>query len=213
MTATVALEVAEYAADAMLATRISFMNELASLAESLGVGIQSVRRGIGLDSRIGYSFLYTGCGHGESRFPKDLKALVKTGEEHDHALSVLRAVQAVNDAQKDVLAAKTVRRLGEELGGRPFALWGLAFKPDTDRMREAPSRSLIDKLLRRGARIIATEWKEFGSPDFAGIRTRLRTFLVFDGCNHSDLAITARERLMYLAIGRPPVTPPREPLP
>jgi UDPglucose 6-dehydrogenase len=148
-------EMTKYAANAMLATRISFMNELANLAEDLGADIESVRKGIGSDARIGYSFLYAGCGYGGSCFPKDVKALLSTGAEHGRALPILQAVEAINDAQKQVLAQKVVDRFGADLSGKRFAVWGLAFKPNTDDMREAPSRVLIDELLRRGASISA----------------------------------------------------------
>jgi UDPglucose 6-dehydrogenase len=148
-------ELTKYAANAMLATRISFMNEMANLAERLGADIEAVRKGIGSDSRIGYSFLYAGCGYGGSCFPKDVKALVKTGEEQGQALPILRAVEAVNAAQKQSLAARIVKRFGTDLTGRRIAVWGLAFKPNTDDMREAPSRTLIDELLARGAHVTA----------------------------------------------------------
>jgi UDPglucose 6-dehydrogenase len=148
-------ELTKYAANAMLATRISFMNEMANLAERLGADIEAVRKGIGSDSRIGYSFLYAGCGYGGSCFPKDVKALVRTGEEQGEALPILRAVEAVNAAQKKSLAARIVKRFGADLSGRRFAVWGLAFKPNTDDMREAPSRTLIDELLARGAQVSA----------------------------------------------------------
>jgi UDPglucose 6-dehydrogenase len=148
-------EFTKYAANAMLATRISFMNELANLAERIGADIDAVRRGIGSDSRIGYHFLYAGCGYGGSCFPKDVHALMRTAHEHGHELSILHAVSTVNAAQKQVLARKIVARFGEELTGRTFGIWGLAFKPETDDMREAPSRVLIAELLARGARVIA----------------------------------------------------------
>jgi UDPglucose 6-dehydrogenase len=148
-------ELTKYAANTMLATRISFMNELANLAESLGADIEAVRQGIGSDVRIGYSFLYAGCGYGGSCFSKDVKALIRTGGEHGHRLHVLKAVEAANDVQKRVLARKITERFGATLAGRRFALWGLAFKPNTDDMREAPSRALIDELLERGASIVA----------------------------------------------------------
>ncbi|SMF21221.1 UDP-glucose dehydrogenase family protein, partial [Pseudogulbenkiania subflava] len=133
-------ELTKYAANAMLATRISFMNELANLAETLGADIELVRRGIGSDPRIGYHFLYPGAGYGGSCFPKDVKALVSSGKAHGHTLRVLDAVEAANDAQKLRLVEKAVARFGEDLSGCRFALWGLAFKPNTDDMREAPSR-------------------------------------------------------------------------
>ena len=148
-------ELTKYAANAMLATRISFMNEMANLAEALGADIEAVRRGIGSDSRIGYSFLYAGCGYGGSCFPKDVKALVRTGEERGQLLPILRAVESVNGAQKRSLAAKIVKRFGGDLSNMRFAVWGLAFKPNTDDMREAPSRTLIDELVRRGAQVSA----------------------------------------------------------
>jgi len=148
-------EFTKYAANSMLATRISFMNELANLADEAGVDIEAVRRGIGSDPRIGYDFLYAGCGYGGSCFPKDVQALIRTAREHGHDMQILKAVEAVNHAQKNVLINKIVARLGEELQGRTFAIWGLAFKPNTDDMREAPSRSLISSLLARGATIRA----------------------------------------------------------
>ncbi|MGN6529558.1 MAG: UDP-glucose dehydrogenase family protein [Burkholderiaceae bacterium] len=148
-------ELTKYAANAMLATRISFMNELALLAESLGADIELVRQGIGSDPRIGYHFLYAGCGYGGSCFPKDVKALIRTAAESGHGLKVLQAVEDANDAQKQVLVGKIVRRFGEDLAGRRFAVWGLAFKPNTDDMREASSRVLIGELLARGAAVTA----------------------------------------------------------
>lgn len=148
-------ELTKYAANAMLATRISFMNELANLAESLGADIEHVRQGIGSDPRIGYHFLYPGCGYGGSCFPKDVQALQRTGQEHGHDLQILGAVEAVNERQKQRLVEKIVARLGENLSGRRFALWGLAFKPNTDDMREAPSRVIVEALSRRGAGVVA----------------------------------------------------------
>ena len=148
-------ELTKYAANAMLATRISFMNELANLAEKLGADIEQVRRGMGADPRIGYHFLYAGAGYGGSCFPKDVQALIRTADQEDSMLRVLGAVEHVNREQHQVLGRKIVRRLGEDLSGRRFALWGLAFKPNTDDMREAPSRVLIDELLRRGAVVCA----------------------------------------------------------
>ncbi|WP_255989037.1 UDP-glucose dehydrogenase family protein [Chitinolyticbacter albus] len=148
-------ELTKYAANAMLATRISFMNELANLAEVLGADIELVRRGIGSDPRIGYSFLYPGVGYGGSCFPKDVKALCRTATENGMDLKVLTAVEAANDAQKLRLVEKVVARFGENLAGHTFALWGLAFKPKTDDMREAPSLVIIEELLKRGARIVA----------------------------------------------------------
>jgi UDPglucose 6-dehydrogenase len=148
-------ELTKYAANAMLATRISFMNELANLAEVLGADIEMVRQGIGSDPRIGYHFLYPGCGYGGSCFPKDVKALIKTAQDDaDITLKVLTAVEEANDAQKHVLTAKLKARFGD-LKGKHFALWGLAFKPNTDDMREAPSRELIADLFAAGATVAA----------------------------------------------------------
>ncbi|WP_292934513.1 UDP-glucose/GDP-mannose dehydrogenase family protein [Noviherbaspirillum sp.] len=151
----ISAELTKYAANAMLATRISFMNELANLADKVGADIELVRQGIGSDPRIGYSFLYAGTGYGGSCFPKDVQALSRVAARFGHTLNVLDAVDAVNDSQKRVLAEKIVDCFGDDLSGRTFALWGLAFKPNTDDMREAPSRVLIRELLTRGARIRA----------------------------------------------------------
>jgi UDPglucose 6-dehydrogenase len=148
-------ELTKYAANAMLATRISFMNELANLAELLGADIENVRQGIGSDPRIGYQFLYPGCGYGGSCFPKDVQALQRTATEHGFDLKVLNAVETANDAQKSVLLQKIDKRFGKDLSGKRFALWGLAFKPNTDDMREAPSRVVIEGLWQRGATVTA----------------------------------------------------------
>jgi len=234
-------ELTKYAANAMLATRISFMNELANLAETLGADIEWVRQGIGSDPRIGYHFLYSGCGYGGSCFPKDVKALIKTGSEFGHRLKVLTAVEEANDDQKHVLVNKIQARFGDDLSGRRFALWGLAFKPNTDDMREAPSRILIAELLRRGASVVAydpvampeaerifgdtkglsyagrpksalddadalvivTEWKEFRSPDFDAIKSRLKQPVIFDGRNMYDPAVPRALGIEYFGVGRP----------
>ncbi|MES3013535.1 MAG: UDP-glucose/GDP-mannose dehydrogenase family protein [Pseudomonadota bacterium] len=148
-------EFTKYAANAMLATRISFMNELSRVAESVGADIEHVRLGIGSDPRIGTQFLYAGAGYGGSCFPKDVKAMLKFAAEAGHELRLLQSVELVNEAQKRVLAAKIEQRFGADLSGKRFALWGLAFKPGTDDMREAPSRVLISTLLERGAEVIA----------------------------------------------------------
>ena len=149
-------ELTKYAANAMLATRISFMNELANLAEKLGADIESVRKGIGSDPRIGYDFLSAGAGYGGSCFPKDVKALIKTARVNAGIdLKVLNAVEAANDAQKHVLAEKVKARFGDDLAGRHFGLWGLAFKANTDDMREATSREVIKDLLAAGATVTA----------------------------------------------------------
>jgi UDPglucose 6-dehydrogenase len=241
-------EFTKYAANAMLATRISFMNEMANLADRVGADIEAVRRGIGSDPRIGYDFLYAGCGYGGSCFPKDVQALVRTAGEYDQHLHILHAVEAVNEAQKKVLVDKITHRLGLDLAGRRFAVWGLAFKPNTDDMREAPSRPLIAALLARGATVsaydpvaldearrvfdldlaqlpeqrarlqfaasqtdaleqadalvIVTEWKAFKSPDFAVLKQKLRSPLVFDGRNLYEPAAMSELGLEYYAIGR-----------
>ncbi|MDH5265745.1 MAG: UDP-glucose/GDP-mannose dehydrogenase family protein [Betaproteobacteria bacterium] len=148
-------ELTKYAANAMLATRISFMNELALLAERLGADIEHVRKGIGSDPRIGYHFLYPGVGYGGSCFPKDVTALLRTARDNGLDLKVVRAVEEANERQKGVLVDKIARRFGGSLAGRRIALWGLAFKPNTDDMREAPSRVVIDGLLALGATVTA----------------------------------------------------------
>ncbi|AUT62227.1 UDP-glucose dehydrogenase family protein [Paraburkholderia terrae] len=146
-------EFAKYAANAMLATRISFMNELANLADRVGADIESVRQGIGSDPRIGYSFLYAGCGYGGSCFPKDVRALVRTAAEYDVELNILTSTERVNERQKAVLFKKIKRHFNGNLANRHFAVWGLSFKPNTDDMREATSRQLIADLLRAGASV------------------------------------------------------------
>jgi UDPglucose 6-dehydrogenase len=166
-------EFTKYAANAMLATRISFMNELANLADKVGADIEAVRHGIGSDPRIGYSFLYAGCGYGGSCFPKDVQALERTARDYDQELLILRAVEAVNNNQKHVLGKKMIARFGEDLTGRHFAVWGLAFKPNTDDMREASSRVLLRELIHRGASVSVydpvamTEAKRVLALDFA----------------------------------------------
>jgi len=148
-------ELTKYAANAMLATKISFMNELANLAELLGADIEHVRNGIGSDSRIGYSFIYPGCGYGGSCFPKDVKALERTAQQMGYKAELLSAVENVNDRQKQVLFNKVIRHYNGDLQGKTFALWGLAFKPKTDDMREAPSRVILEALINAGAAVRA----------------------------------------------------------
>ncbi|MBT3069164.1 UDP-glucose/GDP-mannose dehydrogenase family protein [Rhodoferax sp. U11-2br] len=234
-------ELTKYAANAMLATRISFMNELANLAEKLGADIEHVRRGIGSDPRIGYDFLYAGAGYGGSCFPKDVQALVKTAQDDaGMCLKVLTSVEAANDAQKRVLGQKVLARFGADLSGKHFALWGLAFKANTDDMRKATSREVIADLLAAGATVtaydpvamteakhcfpneprltyadsqsaaldgadalvIVTEWREFRSPNFETIKTKLKTPVIFDGRNLYDPAQVRGMGFEYLAIGR-----------
>jgi UDPglucose 6-dehydrogenase len=148
-------ELTKYAANAMLATRISFMNELANLAERLGADIEHVRQGIGSDSRIGYHFLYAGCGYGGACFPKDISALQQTVREAGMEPRILDAVSEVNQAQKSRLLEKIARRFGDDLSGKRFAVWGLAYKPNTDDMREATSRIVVPGLVERGATVVA----------------------------------------------------------
>lgn len=233
-------EFTKYAANSMLATRISFMNELALLAEKVGADIELVRKGIGSDPRIGYHFLYAGAGYGGSCFPKDVKALISTAQGAGVDLRVLKAVQATNERQKHVLVDKVVARFGEDLAGREFAVWGLSFKPNTDDMREAPSRVLLAELARRGARlraydpvamprarhvlegvpgvtfadtpdaalrgadalVIVTEWKEFKSPDFDGIKAQLKQPVIIDGRNLYDPELMGVLGIEYYGIGR-----------
>ncbi len=217
-------ELTKYAANAMLATRISFMNELANLSEKLGANVEMVRHGIGSDPRIGFQFLYAGAGYGGSCFPKDIRALQHSAGDYGMQLTILDAVEKVNRTQKQRMLDKVRIRFGEHLDGKRFAIWGLAFKPNTDDMREAPSRVIINGLLARGASvtaydpvamdeakramanergvsfadtpvealmdadalIIVTEWKEFRSPDFAEIKSRLKQPVVVDGRNLYD---------------------------
>jgi UDPglucose 6-dehydrogenase len=234
-------ELIKYAANSMLATRISFMNELANLAEIVGADIEMVRQGIGSDPRIGYHFLYPGCGYGGSCFPKDVKALIKTAKDvAGFDLKLLKAVEEVNDLQKYVLPKKIKKQFGESLKGKHFALWGLAFKPNTDDMREASSRVLINELIKVGATItaydpvaidegkrifkdeknitfadtqdealknadaliIVTEWTEFRSPDFALIKSSLKSPMIFDGRNLYDPKAVRALGFHYFPIGR-----------
>ncbi|HKX39418.1 MAG TPA: UDP-glucose/GDP-mannose dehydrogenase family protein [Burkholderiales bacterium] len=233
-------ELTKYAANAMLATRISFMNDIANLAEALGADVEEVRHGIGSDPRIGSQFLYPGAGYGGSCFPKDVRALQRTASEAGRELRVVAAVESVNQAQKHVLAGKIKRRFGDRLNGRCFAVWGLAFKANTDDMREASSRTLIADLVGAGARVrgydpaagheaknlyrespgieivdsalaalegadalvIVTEWQEFRSPDFAGIKAKLKAPAIFDGRNLYDPAVLKELGFEYFPIGR-----------
>ena len=152
-------EMTKYAANAMLATKISFMNEMSNICECVGADINKVRNGIGSDSRIGYSFIYPGCGYGGSCFPKDVQALAKTAKDFGYTPQILDAVEAVNYAQKKVISNKVIHYFGEDLSGKTFAIWGLAFKPETDDMREASSITIINELTSRGAKVIAYDPK------------------------------------------------------
>jgi UDPglucose 6-dehydrogenase len=170
-------ELTKYAANAMLAMRISFMNEMALLADAVGADVEQVRQGVGSDPRIGTHFLYAGCGWGGSCFPKDVKALAHLGDTQGLGLSLLKATMAVNDRQRQLLAERVVQRFGADLHGRRFAVWGLAFKPGTDDVREAPSRVLIEELLARGAEVSAydpvampnarAQWTDLPGLDYA----------------------------------------------
>jgi len=152
-------EMTKYTANAMLATKISFMNEIANICERVGADVNQVRHGIGSDSRIGYSFIYPGCGYGGSCFPKDVQALAKTAKDYGYTPKLLDAVEDVNFAQKRVISDKVIKRFGENLDGKTFAVWGLAFKPETDDMREASSIVIINELTKRGAKIKAYDPK------------------------------------------------------
>jgi len=152
-------EMTKYTANAMLATKISFMNEISNICERVGADINQVRHGIGSDSRIGYSFIYPGCGYGGSCFPKDVQALAKTAKDYGYTPKILDAVEAVNYAQKRVISDKVIKRFGKNLDGKTFAVWGLSFKPETDDMREASSITVINELTKRGAKIKAYDPK------------------------------------------------------
>jgi UDPglucose 6-dehydrogenase len=154
-----ASEMTKYAANCMLATKISFMNEIAMICEHFGVDVEEIRKGIGSDSRIGYSFIYPGCGYGGSCFPKDIKALIQMAKRHSFDPAVLRAVDGRNESQKKVLYQKVIDKFGPDLTGRRFCIWGLSFKPDTDDMREAPSIPLLQGLINSGADVVAYDQK------------------------------------------------------
>jgi len=233
-------ELTKYAANAMLATKISFMNEMANLAERLGADIEHVRQGIGSDPRIGYHFIYPGCGYGGSCFPKDVRALVKTSSEVGYSASILQSVEQVNNAQKQTLFQKLARVFNDELSGKTIALWGLSFKPETDDMREASSRTLIEALWQAGAKVvaydpkasaeatriygrrpnfslaatkelatqqadalvIATEWKEFRSPNFDQLKNDLNYPVIIDGRNLYSPQKMKSLGFLYFGVGR-----------
>ena len=184
-------ELTKYAANAMLATRISFMNELANLAERIGADIEEVRKGIGSDPRIGYQFLYAGIGYGGSCFPKDVKALIHTAEEAGCTLPLIDAVEQVNAEQKRVLATKILKRFGK-LSGKRIAVWGLAFKPNTDDMREAPSRVLIEELLAGGATVSAY--------DPVAMPAAKKEFADLKGVSYADSPLAALDGADALAV-------------
>jgi len=185
-------ELTKYAANAMLATRISFMNELANLAERLGADVEEVRKGMGSDPRIGYHFLYAGAGYGGSCFPKDVQALIRTAEQAGGTLPVLQAVEQVNTGQKRVLARKILARFDGKLSGRRIAVWGLAFKPNTDDMREAPGRALIEELLANGA--TGSAYDPIAMP------AARRAFSGLAGIGYADSPLAALEGADALAV-------------
>ena len=215
-------EMTKYAANAMLAVRISFMNEVANLCEKVGADVSLVRQGMGSDPRIGAKFLYPGCGYGGSCFPKDVKALIHTAGQNGLSMQLLEATEAVNSAQKKVLFSKFYSYFNGEVHGRRVAVWGLAFKPGTDDMREAPSITLIEQLLGAGCAISAydpaayaatpyeavqeadalfhvTEWKDYRMPNWQQVRTAMRIPLIIDGRNVFDREVL--EGFTYLRIG------------
>ena len=232
-------ELTKYAANAMLATKISFMNEIANIAERVGANIESVRVGIGSDERIGYNFIYAGIGYGGSCFPKDVRALVNTAHSVGYDARLISSIEDVNQRQKKVMLEKITDVYGDDLRGKTFAMWGLAFKPKTDDMRDAPSREILEGLWSLGARvqaydpeamdsaedlygesdqfqlaasredalvgadalIIATEWRQFRSPDWELLRSRLTDPVIFDGRNIYDPARVKREGFTYYGIG------------
>jgi UDPglucose 6-dehydrogenase len=223
-------ELTKYAANAMLATRISFMNEIARLCERVGANVDNVRRGVGSDSRIGAAFLFPGPGYGGSCFPKDVKALLRTGEECGTPLCVVQAVEQANERQKGVVFDKLARALGGDLGGARVAVWGLAFKPQTDDLRESPALALIDALhdpvampharALLGDRVafaesnydavagadalaVVTDWNEYRHPDFERVRAALARPIVVDGRNLYDPRLMAARGFTYHSIGRP----------
>jgi UDPglucose 6-dehydrogenase len=234
---TASAELSKYAANSILATRISFMNEIANICELVGADVDEVRKAIGSDRRIGTSFLFPGVGYGGSCFPKDVKALLKSARDRGYEFGLLSAVESANEAQKQRLVQKMERHFGD-LRAKTIALWGLSFKPRTDDMREAPSIPIIEALLARGASVraydpaaapvarrifdrrialceksydalagadalaIVTEWNEFREPDFAKMRTLLRTPIVFDGRNIYSPEHMRALGFTYFSIGR-----------
>jgi UDPglucose 6-dehydrogenase len=226
-------ELTKYASNAMLATRISFMNEMARFADAAGADIEKVRLGLGADTRIGRSFLFPGLGYGGSCFPKDVRAMIHMGEEAGTPILTVQSTDATNRSQTDFFLDKVRRYFDGDLAGKRFAVWGLSFKPNTDDMREAPSLKVINQLLEAGCTvsahdtrailgdrielhekqydvfpeadglIVCTEWMEFRTPDFKRIAELLRTPVIFDGRNLYDPDYVNAAGLDYLCIGRP----------
>ena len=193
---TKSAELTKYAANAMLATKISFMNEISRICEAVGADVNMVRRGIGSDPRIGYKFIYPGCGYGGSCFPKDVQALISTSKQHGYKAEILQAVEAVNHRQKMVLVEKICRRFGENLNGKKFALWGLAFKPETDDMREAPSITIVSELTKRGAKIAAYDPKATDEAKNCYLKDNTSveyTISKYDALNDADALILVTE--------------------
>jgi UDPglucose 6-dehydrogenase len=236
-------EMTKYASNAMLAARVSFINEIANLCERMNADADDVRRAIGADRRIGQSFLFPGVGFGGSCFPKDLAALVAMGAENDLPMEIVAAVQSVNLRQREILVRKVLAHFDGSLAGRTLAVWGLAFKPRTDDMREAPAVTVIERLLASGAKVrahdpeaaerareifgdrvsysainydclkdadallVVTEWDEFRHPDYAKMKSLMKSPVIFDGRNIYDPVRMKQEGFTYYAMGRPAVRP------
>ena len=187
-------EMTKYAANAMLATKISFINEISNICEKVGADVNQVRNGIGSDSRIGYKFIYPGCGYGGSCFPKDVKALIHIANKNNYYPNLITAVEKVNDLQKDILFSKVVKIFGKELSGKKFTIWGLSFKPETDDMREAPSINLIKSLTKAGAVINAYDPQALDESKFYLKGLKLNYFdNKYEALNNSDAVILVTE--------------------
>ena len=231
-------EMTKYAANAMLATKISFINEIANICERVGADVNQVRTGIGSDKRIGYQFIYPGCGYGGSCFPKDVQALINIANNYGYNPELISSVEKVNKAQKEVLFSKLISQLGEDLSEKTIAVWGLSFKPETDDMREAASINIIKSIIAAGGKVnaydpkamheatfylkgfnvnycddkysvlenadalvLVTEWKEFRSPDFDLMKTKMKGNLFIDGRNQFKSDFIEGKGLKYLQIG------------
>ena len=231
-------EMTKYAANAMLATKISFINEISNICERVGADVNQVRKGIGSDQRIGYKFIYPGCGYGGSCFPKDVQALINIANNHGYNPDLITSVEKVNKAQKEVLFSKLTNQLGHDLKGKKIAVWGLSFKPETDDMREAPSINLIKSITKAGGKvnaydpkaihesqfylkgidvtysddkytalesadalILVTEWKEFRSPDFDLMLSKMKGNLFIDGRNQFKSNFVQNKGFKYMQIG------------
>jgi UDPglucose 6-dehydrogenase len=231
-------EMTKYAANAMLATKVSFINEIANICERVGADVNQVRIGIGSDKRIGYQFIYPGCGYGGSCFPKDIQALVNIANNHGYNPKLISSVESVNKAQKKVLFSKLTKQLGEDLNGKTIAVWGLSFKPETDDMRESASIELIQSIVKAGGKvsaydpkaiheaqlylkdievnycndkytaleaadalILVTEWKEFRSPDFDLMQSKMNGHLFIDGRNQFKSNFIKSKGFKYVQIG------------